>query len=165
MSRQYYTMIESPVGLLRLRGDHLGLCGIDFCTAEKPWLISNTLCEKHEIFLPVIEELEAYFSGEKIRFTAPLVLQGTAFQRATWHALQAIPYGQTISYSQLAQQIGKPKAVRAVGAANGRNPIPIIIPCHRVIGRNGSLTGFAGGVAIKSQLLVLEGAISEESKE
>ena len=94
--------------------------------------------------------------GELRKFDLPLAPQGTPFQRAVWQALQTIPYGRTLTYAQLAQQLDKPKAVRAVGAANGRNPIPVIIPCHRVIGADGSLTGYGGGLPIKETLLSLE---------
>ncbi|MBP8221372.1 MAG: methylated-DNA--[protein]-cysteine S-methyltransferase, partial [Aeromonadaceae bacterium] len=97
-----------------------------------------------------------YFAGRLQRFTLPLAAHGTAFQQAVWQALCDIPYGETRSYGDIARAIGKPAAVRAVGAANGRNPLSIIVPCHRVIGQNGSLTGYAGGLPIKQQLLALE---------
>jgi methylated-DNA-[protein]-cysteine S-methyltransferase len=102
------------------------------------------------------EQLTAYFGGELKAFELPLTPEGTAFQRSVWHALLTIPYGETRSYMQMAVLIGAPKAVRAVGAANGQNPIPIVIPCHRVIGSNGKLTGFGGGLPLKRQLLDLE---------
>jgi methylated-DNA-[protein]-cysteine S-methyltransferase len=102
------------------------------------------------------EQLTAYFGGELKLFELPLTPEGTAFQRSVWDALLKIPYGQTRSYMQMAIVIGAPKAVRAVGAANGQNPIPIVIPCHRVIGSNGKLTGFGGGLPLKRQLLDLE---------
>jgi methylated-DNA-[protein]-cysteine S-methyltransferase len=105
----------------------------------------------------VREELREYFAGKRRTFTIPLAPKGTPFQLAVWNALLEIPYGDTISYSELAQRIGKPSAVRAVGAANGANPIPVIIPCHRVIGANGSLTGYGGGIERKQWLLALEG--------
>ena len=101
--------------------------------------------------------MEAYFGGALQDFNLPLSLEGTEFQLRVWRCLRNIPYGETISYGQLAQRIGKPKALRAVGLANGSNPIPIIIPCHRVIGSDGSLTGFGGGLPIKKKLLALEG--------
>jgi methylated-DNA-[protein]-cysteine S-methyltransferase len=100
--------------------------------------------------------LKAYFRGELKEFDLPLEMQGTEFQLRVWNELRAIPYGETISYAQLAGRIGNPKAVRAVGLANGSNPIPIIVPCHRVIGSDGSLTGFGGGLATKKKLLELE---------
>jgi methylated-DNA-[protein]-cysteine S-methyltransferase len=107
---------------------------------------------------PLLEQLGEYFAGRRRTFTVPVRPEGTPFQRRVWQALQEIPYGTTISYSELADRIGDPNAVRAVGLANGRNPVPIIIPCHRVIGKDGSLTGFGGGMALKASLLRLEGA-------
>ncbi|PPU92268.1 methylated-DNA--[protein]-cysteine S-methyltransferase [Xanthomonas albilineans] len=101
-------------------------------------------------------QLQAYFAGERTRFELPLAPHGTAFQRRVWEALLDIPYGTTWSYAQLAQHLGQPRAVRAVGAANGRNPLPILVPCHRVIGANGTLTGFGGGLPTKAALLELE---------
>ncbi len=112
-----------------------------------------------------LRELQAYFQGELKSFDVPLEIAGTAFQERVWNALRTIPYGQTRSYSQIAGQIGAPKAVRAVGAANGRNPIPIIVPCHRVIGASGSLVGFGGGLAWKRLLLDLEATYVERSRE
>jgi methylated-DNA-[protein]-cysteine S-methyltransferase len=106
----------------------------------------------------VFAQLDEYFQQKRTTFDLPLRTEGTAFQRSVWSALQTIPYGTTISYGQLADRINKRAAVRAVGAANGANPIPIVIPCHRVIGADGSLTGFGGGLALKEQLLTLEGA-------
>jgi methylated-DNA-[protein]-cysteine S-methyltransferase len=105
-------------------------------------------------------QLEEYFSGNRKQFDLPLAPQGTPFQQEVWHTLATIPYGETISYAQLAQRIGKPTAMRAVGAANGRNPLPIVLPCHRVIGADGSLTGFGGGLPTKQFLLELEGALA-----
>jgi O-6-methylguanine DNA methyltransferase len=105
-----------------------------------------------------IAELQRYFAGERVQFTCPLDLYGTPFQLLVWEQLCRIPYGEAHSYGEIAQAIGRPTASRAVGAANGANPVPIIVPCHRVIGSDGSLTGYAGGLAIKSWLLSLEGA-------
>ena len=102
-------------------------------------------------------QLFEYFDGKRKEFDFPLLLQGTTFQKTVWNALRTIPFGKTCSYKDIAQQIGSPKAARAVGMANNRNPIPIIIPCHRVVGANGSLTGYAGGLEIKKNLLNLEG--------
>jgi len=107
-------------------------------------------------FAEVIRQLQAYFGGELKEFDLPLALEGTDFQLRVWKALRTIPYGETFSYAQLAQCIGNPKSVRAVGLANGSNPIPIIVPCHRVIGSDGSLTGFGGGLSTKKKLLELE---------
>jgi methylated-DNA-[protein]-cysteine S-methyltransferase len=108
------------------------------------------------VFTDVVDQLKSYFAGERKAFDLPLVLEGTTFQERVWTALQNIPYGETVSYKVLAERVGSPKAVRAVGAANGANPIPIIIPCHRVIGNDGSLTGFGGGLPLKKRLLELE---------
>ena len=108
------------------------------------------------VFTDVVDQLKSYFAGERKAFDLPLVLEGTTFQERVWTALQNIPYGETVSYKVLAERVGSPKAVRAVGAANGANPIPIIIPCHRVIGNDGSLTGFGGGIPLKKRLLDLE---------
>jgi methylated-DNA-[protein]-cysteine S-methyltransferase len=107
-------------------------------------------------FAEVMRQLRAYFDGKLKEFDLPLTLEGTDFQRRVWTSLMAIQYGETLSYAELAERIGNPKAVRAVGLANGSNPIPIIIPCHRVIGSNGSLTGFGGGLDTKKTLLALE---------
>jgi len=107
-------------------------------------------------FAEVIRQLQAYFRGELKEFDLPLAMEGTEFQLRVWNALRAIPYGETVSYARLAERIGNPKAVRAVGLANGKNPIPIIVPCHRVIGSDGSLTGFGGGLSTKKLLLELE---------
>ena len=104
-----------------------------------------------------IEQLNRYFSGETIQFSVPIAAKGTPFQQSVWQALTTIPYGETWSYAQLADAIGNPKAVRAVGLANGKNPVSVIVPCHRVIGKNGKLTGYAGGVERKQRLLVIEG--------
>jgi len=104
----------------------------------------------------VVDQLREYFAGKRTTFDLALIPQGTEFQVKVWNELRRIPYGETISYKQLAERIGKPKAVRAVGAANGANPIPIVIPCHRVIGNDGSLTGFGGGLPLKKRLLELE---------
>jgi methylated-DNA-[protein]-cysteine S-methyltransferase len=107
-------------------------------------------------FAKALAQLDAYFAGKLRRFELPLAAQGTSFQREVWSALTTIPYGETVSYRELAQRVSRPLASRAVGAANGRNPIPIVIPCHRVIGADGSLTGFGGGLEIKRRLLALE---------
>ncbi|MBK9168153.1 MAG: methylated-DNA--[protein]-cysteine S-methyltransferase [Bryobacterales bacterium] len=110
----------------------------------------------HPVVAEALRQLHAYFAGELHEFDLPLAPEGTPFQRRVWEALRAIPYGETRSYGDIAKAIGAPKASRAVGAANGRNPIPVVVPCHRVIGADGSLTGFGGGLAIKRTLLDLE---------
>ena len=117
--------------------------------------------QKAAPFKDVTSQLQAYFKGKLRKFDLPLDPQGTDFQRDAWQALLDIPYGETRSYSDVARAIGRPKAVRAVGAANGQNPIAIVIPCHRVVGSNGDLTGFGGGLDVKQQLLTLEGSLSQ----
>ncbi|HVI00310.1 MAG TPA: methylated-DNA--[protein]-cysteine S-methyltransferase, partial [Enhygromyxa sp.] len=115
---------------------------------------------RHSILRKAAVQLEQWFAGERQAFDLPLAAAGTGFQRTVWSALQAIPFGQTRSYGQLAIDLGRPQASRAVGAANGRNPIPIVVPCHRVIGQDGSLTGYAGGLAAKRWLLAHEGVLT-----
>lgn len=155
-----YCYFESPVGNLLLSGNEL-LEGLHFplgktrIEPEKDWIY------KEELFLQAIDQLNAYFKGELTRFDLELNIQGTDFQKMVWKELVKIPYGETISYGQLAKRIGNPKASRAVGMANGKNPISIIIPCHRVIGKNGSLTGFGGGLEVKKNLLDLEKRIKK----
>jgi len=151
-----YATITSPVGPLLLSGDDQGLRLISFqrgghrVKPDPSWRLDQ------QRFADVIGQLEAYFAGELRRFHLRLAPEGTPFQRAVWNALLGIPYGETISYGELARRIGHARASRAVGAANGRNPLPIVIPCHRVIGQDGSLTGYGGGMRIKEALLALE---------
>jgi len=152
-----YTTIESPVGPLLLAGDEVGLRRVSFESTKRSPPLQPDWKQDSGLFTEVIRQLQAYFGGELKDFDLPLSLEGTEFQLYVWRSLRTIPYGETISYGQLAKRIGKPKAARAVGLANGSNPIPIIIPCHRVIGSNGSLTGFGGGLPIKKKLLALEG--------
>jgi methylated-DNA-[protein]-cysteine S-methyltransferase len=148
--------ISTPVGRLRLAGDERGLRGISFENRFHPAEPAGDRPSAQKPFREAIAQLEAYFAGELRRFDLPLAPEGTPFQREVWSALTTIPYGETLSYGELARRLGKPAATRAVGAANGQNPIPIVIPCHRVIGADGSLTGFGGGLAIKRRLLDLE---------
>jgi methylated-DNA-[protein]-cysteine S-methyltransferase len=145
---------ESPIGRLTLISDGAALAHLEFESPRYPFAPAPPGNDK--ILDAARRELDAYFKGGLTTFNVPVAPQGTAFQRRCWAALQAIPYGVTRSYGQQAQAIGAPKAVRAVGLANGRNPISIIIPCHRVIGANGSLTGYGGGMARKQFLLDLE---------
>jgi methylated-DNA-[protein]-cysteine S-methyltransferase len=143
--------IESPVGRLRLAASDHAVTGI--------WLRARSAVTPGRATGLVAElerQLAEYFAGRRQRFDVPLAPEGTAFQQDVWRALIDIPYGETCSYGQLAAKIGRPDAVRAVGAANGQNPIPIVIPCHRVIGANGTLTGFGGGLPMKRRLLDLE---------
>jgi len=156
MSAVYYTRFESPVGPLLLAGDAKALRRVSFESSkhsappQPDWKLNRVP------FAEVIRQLQAYFRGELREFELPLAMDGTEFQLRVWNELRAIPYGETISYAQLAGRIGNSKAVRAVGLANGNNPIPIIVPCHRVIGSDGSLTGFGGGLPTKKMLLELE---------
>jgi methylated-DNA-[protein]-cysteine S-methyltransferase len=156
MSEVYYTRFESPVGPLLLAGDSNGLRQVSFESSKRSAPPRPDWKQDKAPFDEVVRQLQAYFRGELKEFDLPLAMDGTEFQLRVWNALRAIPYGQTISYAQLAGRIGNPKAVRAVGLANGSNPIPIIVPCHRVIGSDGSLTGFGGGLSTKKKLLELE---------
>ena len=151
-----YTWYESPIGPLLLAGSESGLQLVSFSEGRRARAVNPEWREDSSAFAQVMEQLHSYFAGKRTSFELPLVLTGTEFQNQVWTSLQTIPYGETISYKELAQRVGKPKAVRAVGAANGANPIPIIIPCHRVIGNDGSLTGFGGGLPLKKKLLQLE---------
>jgi len=150
-----YCYFESPLGKLLLTGNEV-LEGLHFPTGKTRIEPENDWIHDEALFLNAIDQLGAYFKGELTRFDLELNLQGTIFQKKVWQELVKIPYGETISYGQLAQKIGNPKASRAVGMANGKNPVSIIVPCHRVIGKNGSLTGFGGGLEVKKSLLDLE---------
>ncbi|MBX9868475.1 MAG: methylated-DNA--[protein]-cysteine S-methyltransferase [Burkholderiaceae bacterium] len=158
----YYTSYQSPMGALTLVASARGLAGVYFATHRhfsQPanWQQSNN----HALFDQVRTQLDAYFAGTRQHFDVPLDVSGaTTFQQDVWQALLRIPYGETASYAQIAQQIGRPAAVRAVGAANGRNPVSIIVPCHRVIASNGALTGYAGGLPNKTYLLAHEARIA-----
>lgn len=160
----FYRYHDSPIGRLLLSGDASGLQQVLMDIDDKPWLIAEQWRSAGTELDQVCRQLDEYFAGRRQRFELSLAPQGTAFQQAVWQALLQIPFGQTSCYSALAAQIERPKAVRAVGAANGANPIAIIIPCHRVIGRDGSLTGYAGGLPRKALLLKLEGAQLPEQK-
>lgn len=151
----HYRIVDSPIGPLTLAGEGRVLTNLAMAEqTHEPeraeWIRDDTE------FGDVAEQLKAYFAGQLQQFDVHLELSGTPFQRAVWDALRRIPYGQTQSYGEIARAIGSPNASRAVGLANGRNPIAIIVPCHRVIGANGSLTGFGGGLDRKSALLELE---------
>ena len=156
MSRVFYTQMECPVGPLLLAGDKDSLRFVSFGNSRRRVIPRPDWKEDKGPFADVVRQLREYFGGKLKEFDVPLTLEGTEFQRRVWTSLLAIPYGETVSYAQLAERIGNPKAVRAVGLANGSNPIPIIIPCHRVIGSDGSLTGFGGGLDTKKALLALE---------
>jgi methylated-DNA-[protein]-cysteine S-methyltransferase len=152
--------IDSPVGSLTLVATDAGLAAI-LWENDRPGRVRLDIQkqdENHPVLRETERQLREYFAGRRTRFTVKLDMKGTTFQRQVWSALLTIPFGETRSYRQIAQQIGSPDAVRAVGAANGRNPVSIIAPCHRVIGSNGALTGFAGGLETKAFLLAHEGA-------
>jgi len=154
----YYAHIQTKIGKITLIGDENGLQELFVHTdASNRTLDIPAEWEENPLFFKEIEEaLESYFKGTRKHFNVRVNPMGTPFQQQVWNALRAIPYGETRSYGEIAEQIGRQKACRAVGAANGKNPIPIIIPCHRVIGKNGKLTGFALGLEIKETLLRLE---------
>ena len=142
--------ISSPIGRLTLVASDHGLCAVDWGSAGR----------KRDIAGPVLDaaatQLEEYFAGTRREFDLPLDLRGTPFQLRAWRALAEIPYGSTVSYGEQAGRLGVPRAVRAIGAANGRNTLPIVLPCHRVIGADGSLTGYGGGLDVKRWLLAHE---------
>ena len=151
-----FTTMQSPVGPLLLAGDERGLHLVYFINGRRPKSPERNWAEDKKPFQEVIRQLKAYFDGKLRDFDVPLLLRGTDFQLLVWSRLRKIPYGETVSYGQIARELGNPDASRAVGLANGSNPIPIIIPCHRVIGSNGRLTGFGGGLPVKEKLLALE---------
>ena len=155
-----YKYIESPIGNLLLAGDGPGLKLIGFPSGKGRITPGSDWIEDISCFPQAKKQLGEYFSGKRRVFELELEPEGTPFQVAVLDALLQIPYGETRSYRDIAIGIGRPKAVRAVGAANGKNPLPIVIPCHRVIGTNGSLTGFGGGLEAKTFLLELEAKIS-----
>jgi methylated-DNA-[protein]-cysteine S-methyltransferase len=148
--------LPTPIGVLRLGADDRGLRHIRFESERHPSRIDDDCLIAPDRFVEVRAQLQAYFAGELTQFNLPLSPQGTPFQLRVWDALRDIDYGRTESYGQLARRLGDAKATRAVGAANGRNPLPIVVPCHRVIGSDGSLTGFGGGIERKRFLLALE---------
>ncbi len=152
----YTTEYHSPIGLLTLAADEQGLRHIVFPQGSRSFEPSEHWHRADSSFRQTITELDEYFAGERKTFTVKLSPQGTDFQRSVWLALLQVGYGRTSSYGEIAKLIGKPKASRAVGAANGANPLPIIIPCHRVIGSSGRLTGFGGGLPTKQWLLAHE---------
>jgi len=155
-SETRYRWVKSPLGRLLIAGDDEGLGSIAFdregrrAVPEPEWIDDDGLLK-----VPA-SQLEAYFAGHLVHFDLDLAPKGTEFQLAVWKALEAIPYGETTTYGEVAARIGRPTAVRAVGAANGANPLPIVVPCHRVIGSDGSLTGYGGGLDLKASLLELE---------
>jgi methylated-DNA-[protein]-cysteine S-methyltransferase len=154
-----FCSIDSPIGRLTLTSDGTSLTGLYMANPAKPpprtadWVMDPTVAPLPE----AVRQLREYFAGERQKFDLPLHMHGTDFQRRVWQQLTSIPFGETWSYAQLARQLDNPSACRAVGLANGKNPIAIIVPCHRVIGADGSLTGFGGGLPRKEWLLSHEG--------
>ena len=153
---KYFTTMHSPLGEVTLQASDAGVLGIWFetCTTKPDEL--GERCSLHPVLSKAVAQMEEYFAGKRQQFDVPLAATGTEFQQKVWQALTTIPYGETWCYQDLADAIGNPNAVRAVGLANGKNPISVIVPCHRVIGKNGKLTGYAGGVERKQKLLALE---------
>ncbi|MCK5644346.1 MAG: methylated-DNA--[protein]-cysteine S-methyltransferase [Gammaproteobacteria bacterium] len=163
-----YAWIDLPVGPVWIATTGTGICAVGLGAGQPEdlwaWLSRHISPkpprEDFATLAPALTQLREYFSGTRHEFDLPLDVRGTAFQRAVWAEVAHIPYGATTTYGEIAQRIGRPGAARAVGAANGANPLPILIPCHRVIGAGGSLTGYGGGVNVKAALLQLEGALS-----
>jgi O-6-methylguanine DNA methyltransferase len=162
-----YAWIDSPVGPVWVATTSTGLCAVRLGTGQPEeffaWLSRHIdpdpPREDTEVLAPALEQLDQYFSRTRRAFDLPLDTRGTAFQEAVWAEVGSIPYGTTITYGEIARRVGRPKAARAVGGANGANPLPIIIPCHRVVGAGGALTGYGAGLEIKAQLLQLEEAL------
>lgn len=159
----YHTTLDSPVGPLRLCATNNHLTRLDFVHGRKitalppaPDAVALDSAGEHPVLATTADQLAEYFAGHRQTFDLPLAPQGTAFQLRVWEQLRLIPFGETISYGQLAARLGQPNASRAVGLANGNNPLSIVVPCHRVIGADGSLTGFGGGLGTKRQLLERE---------
>jgi len=153
-----YKHMSSPVGRLTLVATDYGLAAI-LWEHDRPGRVRLNVgaeVNDHPVLVETERQLEEYFAGRRTQFALKLDAAGTAFQRQVWNALLTIPFGETRSYGQIARQIGSPSAVRAVGAANGRNPLSIVVPCHRVVGSTGALTGFAGGLDVKAHLLAFE---------
>lgn len=152
------TIIQTPLGFLEISGNNEGINSVTFSDLN---LAKTTLVP--EVLNEAVKQLYEYFEGKRIEFNLKLNPQGTDFQKKVWEELQQIPYGKTRSYQQIANKLGNPKVIRAAASANGKNPISIIIPCHRVIGSDGSLTGYAGGLHRKKWLLELENPTSQQS--
>lgn len=149
----YFTTMPSPLGELLLTGDGRHLTGLYMTPHTHGPERGGDWVRNDAVFVDAVRQLQEYFDGNRVTFEIPLAPDGTDFQRRVWMALRDIPYAQTVSYGDIAREIGNPKGMRAVGLANGRNPISIIVPCHRVIGSNGSLTGYGGGIERKQWLL------------
>ncbi len=157
----YYQVIPSPVGELLITADDVGITGL-YPRSHRRFEVDGwpPPSEERDRFVEVTQQLQQYFSGERRHFEVKLSLVGTPFQQRVWQQLTQIPYGTTLSYGEMARHIGNPRGSRAVGSANGKNPISILVPCHRAVGGNGQLTGYAGGLDMKRQLLDLEAQIA-----
>jgi methylated-DNA-[protein]-cysteine S-methyltransferase len=155
----FYTTTDSPIGELLLTGDGHSLNRLDMRGGRRPVAIDPAWERREEPFADVCAQLDEYFAGARQAFELPLALAGNQFELRVWEALREIPYGETVGYGEIARRIGEPSASRAVGLANGRNPIAVIVPCHRVIGADGSLTGYGGGLERKRFLLDLEAGV------
>lgn len=153
---KHYCYYHTPIGRLLLIGEDGMLEQLHFPNSAEQTVIEDNWHQDEECFADVLQQLEEYFAGHRQEFSVKMRLKGTDFQRRVWQELRQIPYGKTASYGDIAKRIDNPKACRAVGAANGKNPVPIIIPCHRIIGNDGSMTGFGGGLELKRTLLELE---------
>lgn len=151
-----FCFLNTPVGWLQIVADQEGITAIRFLDKAPTEFMTPTLPHLKEAY----KQLSEYFQGKRVAFSLPLKPDGTEFQKSVWSRLGEIPYGKTVSYKDLALSIGRPKATRAVGMANNKNPLPIVIPCHRVIGASGDLTGYASGVDVKERLLKIEGHLS-----
>lgn len=149
----YYDYLDTPIGRLLIAADEAGLRHVNFDDERRDQVIAPDWKRGTTHLDRAVEQLRAYFAGDRQDFDLALAAQGTSFRRSVWSELVNIPYGETISYGELARRIGDPAASRAVGAANGANPLPIVVPCHRVIGASGKLTGFGGGLPVKQWLL------------
>ena len=155
-TQMYWHELESPIGRLLLAGVRERLRLVHFQAGPRPLRPQADWVADASAFRSALKQISEYFAGARRTFDLELEMPGTDFQRAVWSALRSIPYGATVSYAELARRLGRPRAVRAVGSANGANPLPIVVPCHRVIGSDGSLTGFGGGLDTKRWLLDLE---------
>ncbi len=162
MTEAYYTYMKSPLGRLMLVGRQEALAGLEFPHGRRSRGPAASWQRAEAPFRETIRQLAAYFAGELMVFDLTLAPYGSPFQMAAWEAMRKIPYGETRTYADIAGRIGKPAAARAVGAAAARNPLPIVIPCHRVVGSGGKLTGFGGGLDAKRWLLTHEGALGKE---
>ena len=155
----YYTYVASPIGHILVAGDGEAVSQISFTTGHQVRHPESAWAEDAAPLQTATEQLEQYFAGERRRFDLRLAMEGTAFQKRAWEVLLTIPYGKTWSYGQVAEALGRPGAARAVGRANATNHLPLVVPCHRVVGADGTLTGFGGGLSAKQWLLRFEGAL------